>query len=485
MEGLTFGIELEFIAICKIGCFDNVFEGLVAHKDGSEPFGVTPGHAIWYFMNMAGVPATGWEEDIDFENEGPSYSKWMVHSDSNYLSGREGEQLPPGYYETSIEISTRVLSFHGANWQSEIQNFLQALDDMKKAFRCDFILNDSTGLHVHIGNGRGRTVPYNTAKRIAQLCTAFESRIDGLHRANRIKAPECKDKPFSSEDSELLFPPYNPLSWFHDSMAHEGGQSWGNNVFGWLADLEHRKDYTQLHALNKVWQDDDFLTGHNCVINFDNSVDQDAMKTIEFRQHCGTLDRVEIVVYVAFLATLINYCHSADDSEFVYLLTQCTDPTFNLDDFLVAIGCSEDILSHYVAGGAPDLGMLPSHIGLTRGSDQLQGLTEINDFEQTALSEEDAVQQRIDVKYTGGYYGLDPTAGRLPVDQRDIQWMLACAYNEADGAFSNELRQSQARLGLFKRLAQVYEGLDSSLDAKQTAMISGFADWMNKYPALK
>lgn len=79
-----------------------------------------------------------------------------------------------------IEISTPIL--RGGNWESTIIRMFQIIKD---SFEVDF--NPTTGLHVHIGIGRGYKL--QDLKRIAKAVVLFEKQMDQYHPESRCLSP--------------------------------------------------------------------------------------------------------------------------------------------------------------------------------------------------------------------------------------------------------------------------------------------------------
>jgi len=127
-------------------------------------------------------------------------------------------------------------------------------------------------------------------------------------------------------------------------------------------DIEHVETYAALGKLFTPYirEDDRELSGHISAINFDNlfSVNENdrstATGTVEFRQHCGTLDIQAINAWIRLTTTIVRFAHEATDAEFVYLLTRAFEYDYTLRDLLLGIELSLEVVDYYTnlsAGG--------------------------------------------------------------------------------------------------------------------------------------
>lgn len=140
-------------------------------------------------------------------------------------------------------------------------------------------INESCGLHVHVGNENSK-FPLRTLRSFCSLITVFEHQLDSLHPPDRLQNPYAKST----------------------SRAFAQGAS----PMGKLSIVD---ELTTVSRLIRRFQP----TGDkHMAFNFFNlSENFDApLRTIEFRQHRGTLNPELITYWVMVACNLINMSHS-------------------------------------------------------------------------------------------------------------------------------------------------------------------------------
>ncbi|KAF2210950.1 hypothetical protein CERZMDRAFT_85856 [Cercospora zeae-maydis SCOH1-5] len=476
---LTMGIELEFAVVCKADAFANI-TGVTSLQ---APTNLSAAQAIQHFLKQAGIASHLFHEVPD---EAP-YDTWVVDSDGMVFTPAEEAAVPAGWERHHIELQSRVFSLRD-DWAAEIRRVTEVLSMMRSNYHCAIISNPSAGFHVHMGNGP-RLVPFPTAKRIAQLFTAFESRLDQMHAATRILAPGLDIEPFDCEPETAFW--CAPPSFFHwnfnadkqvlplDDRIHHPGKE---NVFNWTQRIENSANYERLADLNLVESVCGDKSGHHAALNFENCEeighlgDAIVKRTIEFRQHIGTVDFRTIVSWMAFLGRAVRFCHVADDPDFIFLLTKATDTDFTLARLLAALGCGNDLINHF---HRMDEG---EEISCSRQSSpevsnaafidnpMAADLIARNDDEQSEEYEWSTIVQMCGTKFDSGYYGLDPTAAALPLELADVQHLLGVAMAKAQLQCIHENTvlqpESVARASVFGLLAKIYARLDNALDTR-------------------
>lgn len=369
---LTFGIELEFIAVFPDGALD------------VASFGNDIVAAISIALNDGGINATGHEhidDDVSINGDSEPFASWNVSDEGGLsLSKAETTALSPAgeFIIQPIEISSRKMWFI-EDWESEVATVLNVLDSFR-AQGVRFITNATTGFHVHIGFGDA-SMPLRTTKGVLEICTAFEDRFDVLYPTNRI------------HEDDLL----NVGAHFNASLSWHFSQntktSFSKNIHHWLAEIEEctsfkqlgdffRNDildtevppegrplackvnghYDELRVNTKALKSGrtaDTTDAHFSTLNVDNlytpieqyhgdlTLRQEPTGTIEFRQHAGTLNFTEIHAHVEFLRALVSFCHLSKDTDFLQVFSRVSDPNFRLFDLMQEMGVKQHLLSHY------------------------------------------------------------------------------------------------------------------------------------------
>ncbi|KAK4616488.1 uncharacterized protein CLAFUR5_05130 [Fulvia fulva] len=483
---LTFGVELEFIVVYH----ELAFETCAPDRDErlGDPF-VSAIPAIMSCMERAGIGAMLSDDDYDEEDyrtalsqpSGKRYRKWTVSRDICELSRGERAHLPPGYLEETVELSSRVFAFNDGDSHRELASILNVLNKMKVEYGCEIFTNSTTGHHVHIGRRDGAELPLQLCKRIFQLGTAHERNIDAMHMASRVIAP-VSAKRFTND----LLPLYMPPSAIH---RHATCDTPGANLFEWLERIERVGSLEALKTMFMVSLKRRTVTGHFSAYNFDN-LGEGIKNTVEFRQHAGTLDRVEIFAWVSFVCRFVQYCSQTPDVQFVHLSCRATDLDFKLIDFLIALDVHTDVLMHYNRdGGEALLGIIPS-----RSTYQLDAsfndLIAQNDHEQEQNIAPETVDDIIARKSAPGvgtgvsFLGLIPSAGVVHCHESEhIRQLLEKAYQRAQRTEHLPDEQSNATIGfegyaralVFEKLSSIYADQESGAER---AVQHHLADWL-------
>ncbi|KAM3415616.1 hypothetical protein BST61_g9137 [Cercospora zeina] len=491
---LTMGIELEFAVVYKADAFADLT--VVVPLQGSA--NVSADQAIQHLLKQAGIAS---HLSLEVPDEAP-YAAWVIDYDTMQFTPAEEAAVPAGWKRHHIELQSRVfLSLHD-DWAAEIRRVTEVLSKMRSNYHCAVISNPSAGFHVHMGNGP-RLIPFPTAKRIAQLFTAFESRFDQMHAATRVLAPGLDIEPFQCEPDSAFW--CAPASFFHWNFNADGEilplndrihHSDKENVFNWTQRIENAANYKRLADLNLVDSVCGDKTGHYAALNFENCEDHgylgDAImkRTIEFRQHTGTVDYSAIVNWMAFLGHVARFCHITDDADFIFLLTKAADTNFTLAHLLAALGCGEDLINHFQRtdedgeiGSSRHPSPEASNAAAFIDNPMVADLVANNDDGQSEEYEWSTIAEKCATKFDSGYYGLDPTAAALPLELADIRHLLGVALSKAQLQCTRENAVAQpesvARALVFELLARIYARLDNSVDPRP-AVEAEYEAWMNQ-----
>ncbi|KAK3704522.1 hypothetical protein LTR37_013805 [Vermiconidia calcicola] len=310
----------------------------------------------------------------------------------------------------SIEVKSRIL-YHEHNLRttcgsrsdghiheiSYTQEFEAVLERLHSSFtsrdrrgRATILLNRTCGFHVHVGNGK-RGFPLRTVKNVVSTYVANERAIDALHSTSRIGGTRLALDPLAVQTFAMLHRHLEPaafnMPWSEHFIAtthwlrrHEAGLSRtdhaiphaydagvlypeshlrdphfaqaavANNVAAWLEIVRLAPDLDKLKELQS-------MKSHSSTLNLNNLAGQNddawgnmyQLNTIEFRQHAGTLDRVEVRAWLDTVVSIVHHAHNVTETDFAQL---CSDqhwlsPTHRTSDLLETIGCSEGTVKHY------------------------------------------------------------------------------------------------------------------------------------------
>lgn len=246
---LTFGIEIEFVVCYKPETYQDgllTAEGQLWTSEASPTLHQQCGilvrvHMIQILIDN-GFPTNRFRET--------DFSKWTVDTD--------GSVTPADYQESwySIELQTPILVPSVA-----------AFEDVERVvllLRSNFHLytNESCGLHVHVGN-ENRGFDLGTLKNFGSLITAFEKQLNSLHPTHRLESSYA-------QSTKSAFP---------NISARER-----LSVIDRLPSIQ---DLIQQFHLNEEDCMDKYMAFN--FFNLQESLPK-PLRTIEFRQHQGTLD---------------------------------------------------------------------------------------------------------------------------------------------------------------------------------------------------
>ncbi|KAK0278530.1 hypothetical protein LTR35_009269 [Friedmanniomyces endolithicus] len=379
------------------------------------------------------------------------------------------------YTSESVELASRRFDFFHDDWRGEIKRVLDALRQLEQSPGARFFTNASTGLHVHVAD-HDRGLPLRAAKNLLQLATAFERCLDALHATNRIAYPRV----FSHDGGNSIGDFWcAPLSWFHRSNGQTSADS---NLYDWLAAIE---DQPSLPALNTgiCGLTDEIAEagglfhrtayGHNSAYNLDNLYPHFAGErytgTLEFRQHAGTMDFLEVVQWIVLTTSLVRYCAAVDPVPFLTLCAYGVDSRVGLRGLLTAIQCPADTVSYFAQDDDDDaeavIGFLSSSGDMSSAAAPVV-LEELDDL--MAHNEVEASERLVGPELRRAViaekdYGFDPAIQVC----RPFEETVPRYYAEAslpgvvvlgERYVDVEEADSRARAGVWRRLASEYRG---------------------------
>lgn len=450
----TFGIELELICLCP----ESLMPPPISEDDrNAEMILATVANSL----ASHGVPVSD-PSALTIQDTAPPYSRWRVDDEHLSLTDDEQRLLPPGYLVQPLELASRKFLHAHDDWRGEVLAVLAALRELE-ATGMKFLVNESTGFHVHVGYSDGHIVPLRTAKNVCLFATAFEAVLDTLHASTRIAID------WHARDRQHCY----PLSFFATVRQH------GEHLFERLEYIERAASLAELAAMSVVSTallgNGEECTGHNSAVNFDNLFpDPDLGRpaetltgTIEFRQHAGTLDAAAILAWIDTTTGIVRLCADGAASprrmeDFLDLLAAapegCTPWATLAGDTLLALPA--DARAHYDARLA---GTLPQPAPATTDAHApLVPLLSANWARNTARSSRALVHKVVEEKFAQGVYGFDPgavrpefpgmLAGTLLQSQREACVELGVeAWSEAD--LSCMVRWCFEELGKMHRVA--------------------------------
>lgn len=291
---LTFGVEFEFLYLWHAS---------------------VPGHESLELVHKA-------LEDAGvlihpFKLQLPTYEKWSVTDDPTVkLTGHEYANRPKDCKVDGVEVISRVLQYEDESWVGEVDQVLGVLHKLNKpSGRHRVLPNLTCGFHVHVGQGPAG-FSLEEMKRVLMLVTAFEHQLDQLHGVSRIDET-AYIKGAAAHLTEHLGTAGTLPDWLREL---------GNFIPQEFPDKKYAYNF------------------YNC------GYIESRHRTIEFRQHRGTLDRKEIHAWIDVVTSVVRFCTERSQYDIVsFCLEHAPDPDFSVHQLLHEIGVPEQSRSFYQA----------------------------------------------------------------------------------------------------------------------------------------
>ena len=297
----TFGVEIECVAKCLPLQVESARRAVSPQRFHEARKGIV--NQIYNLFTAAQIPVNNPLKMYGVSN----YLKWSIWEDPSIREEEEGLGWVGSYHYFGLEIISRILQPNAEG----LQEVVSVLGILRTQF--NLITNRSTGLHVHVGNGT-KGFPLPTLKNLAQLVTGFEHIIHSLH-------PDCRLE--EREAARLCRPP------------SESKYLQSQNPFEKMLCIEEVDD---LEAFLEVMNPG---MSRAFAYNFQNldPWEESGSKTIEFRQHMGTVDAAQITAWIEFVTGLVNFSHEVSSAQHIAIcMTRVTDDKFSILDLLKLIG---------------------------------------------------------------------------------------------------------------------------------------------------
>ena len=234
--------------------------------------------------------------------------EWMVTNDPSIVI-QDGPSVKGGFLECDIEIKSPAMRF----CRQALHRIRKVVELINRSF--DTSLNDSCGFHVHIGN-RKKSFPLQTLKHLCMLTAMFEHQLNSLHPAHRFGNLHAKGP----------------------SAVFRGQNPWATLMM--IQECKTKGELVLLYADNEGRVDRCFAYNLGPVVTSPN-------KTIEFRQHEGTLDLAKIVKWIKVAARMVVAMHETSTEDLAKLIGTCAfDPRYAIIDLLSWLGM-ENLIPYF------------------------------------------------------------------------------------------------------------------------------------------
>jgi hypothetical protein len=272
-------------------------------------------------LESAGLPTRFADDQAPEELWSQGY--WVV--------GRDHSIHPPDeFYDwASIEVQSPPYLFT----PNSLNAIKLACSVLTSNFRTN--INQSCGLHVHIGNSN-KGFAFQTVKNLMAFLWCFEPQLSSLHPASRDNGAYTRGLRKSSYLARTYF-------WAHKREIPL------MRALTDICKMSHINDlYRQLHVT--VIDQDSLETQRMMAYNLHNLArpyESPIKRTVEFRQHEGTLDSARVIAWIATVAGLVDFATAADIGRLEDLLTAQAELqdsgglSYSVTELFRAIGLTE------------------------------------------------------------------------------------------------------------------------------------------------
>ncbi|KAF2459676.1 putative amidoligase enzyme-domain-containing protein [Lineolata rhizophorae] len=313
---LTFGFEIEFLlADIRYRNFDTLSQSLVT--------------------SVLCEIGEGWANKCaNIEVQEADSTFWKIgHDNSVELTLTEEEMAAElGLIAKNCEISSRCFGYNEKGVKEEITAVLDALrqnfDQKTPGHPFRIIVNETCGVHVHIGTGKHEP----TFDKSRFSLTAFERTIDEVHATNRtlqnnfLEPPSHRALNLCSDTGKK-----HPLEWVAliDGLDRQGLVEWAHSCSAFSDKLAY---------MFHVVADEEQCNGSGL----------EYKPTVEFRQHRGTMDPDEIFSWIDFCILLVKFAENTTPEEVNRLIhDHSLQPTFCFSDLLSMLGAEDRLIAYY------------------------------------------------------------------------------------------------------------------------------------------
>ena len=287
---LTFGVEIECVVVFGPDEFEAAIplaEGFLWDKQQSlrlahdDKLRIICRNKVIQILRDHGFQTYGYNHSGVQKGD----QKWTVEPDASVVI-EDGRRVD-GYLECDVEIKSPALRF----CPEALKRLKRLVSVLKAQFRVE--VNASCGFHVHVGNRRSG-FPLQTLKHLCMLTAMFEHQFNSLHSPDRVG-----NNP-SAKAPSALFRGQNP--W--DTVAE-------------IQDCRSRGQLVRLIASDGRGLDRCFA------YNLLPLVVAGAQRTIEFRQHRGTVQAAEMIGWVELVAGVVDAMHHIGTDCLTGLISTC------------------------------------------------------------------------------------------------------------------------------------------------------------------
>ncbi|KAI5201806.1 hypothetical protein E4T39_05019 [Aureobasidium subglaciale] len=480
VSALTFGVELEFVAF--------VPRTTIMQYGSAEEYA-----RATLFNARVKLPCTKPDcEDKEHEWYLPIHSDmsdyspdfWTLALDSTVIipfsdTNQVTSELTGSEY-SSLELISRVQKFEGSSpcplnqhypctgelfewtWRDELKCFLEVIQEAfsPRGFRT--ILNETAGLHVHIGQG-DLGLPLEVVQGLLGTMTALERCFDRVLPTHRVTgttrdAFAARPEPLPGLEIDgfhsLYKPGQNDADWdfeakFYPAVTRTMFKYVNDCVYDQATDTDShlpQNSPTSSAASARISAKtaksiEKYLSSFNVpgwlnIIKSKSTVDEiksmgfadkfaalslrglgelsdiGSPPTAEVRTHDGSLDSSEVSAWVDLLCSLSRWSEATPKEDvFAYLLQSWRDPKYTIVDLAREVGATDATVAHYdsVMDSSYPQRRFEKNNECEADNNVVNLLTITEEKRREAFSREN-VDEKIRWKLESGRYGQVPTA---------------------------------------------------------------------------
>jgi hypothetical protein len=265
---LSFGIELEMVTVLLTED-DDANTGYLARRD------LLP--MVTEDLNSNGYPA---QHNGFLYIPCSDFTKWGVHFDGSIQPSRSlayslvpelDREAKNRLVPVGMELASPIFTLQ-SEWESQIEGVVKQVTTGK--FRSG--VDVSCGLHVHVGLPSGAMLPLETIQKVTAIMVLAEDVLGQMHPDYR-RGTHAYNKPLRRQSI------------------------WGNFVLRDDVVFSRIFEKKSLHGLVSI-----FTLENSCAQRTFKIVNDEEKRTLEFRQHEGTLDPEQITMWARFVVGLVE-----------------------------------------------------------------------------------------------------------------------------------------------------------------------------------
>jgi hypothetical protein len=244
------------------------------------------------------------------EEKAKSYRDWYVKRDSS-VKGPIGSRQHYG-----LELASPILNLGS----SETQDIEKVCNIIKNNYEVS--VNETCGLHVHVGKGREILPSYKEVKNLFAILWTFENRLRRLHPSQRHDHEQCRSMHVLSPLAQKNLSPKQSLQ----------------SILSCQSTAQVITLFTTAIVDGGMAYD-----GYNIIPDSGETI----KRTLEFRQHEGTLDPESIINWATVCAKLLQYAGEVPQADLEKFLWDNVkdERTFTAVDLIEKIGLEKE--AHY------------------------------------------------------------------------------------------------------------------------------------------